>query len=104
METNLTHEQKGKIVKFLTGDRMENYGYSYQDWNRIRSQRQRAKNALWKIGYGNIPAANWSRILWDGRLMVTPEGEVSYTTGQSSNEEITNLMRRLVNPNAKWVS
>ncbi len=99
----ITTEQKREMLNYLLADRCENYGYDWKLFRNICQQRYRARKALrcfmaWDLA---IKSLNWERaplahrINWD---------TMDYTVGQSSNEEITNLLRQLVNPNAQWVS
>ncbi len=90
------------MLAALLQSRLENYGYDYRAWRRLQGQRQAAKRAVRyaaaELGVENLawdkaPLAH--RIDWEN---------LSYTVGQSANEEITNLLRQLVNPNARWVS
>lgn len=91
-------DMPAKILKSLLRDRLENYGYDRKSWGRIRGQRYRARVAV--RPYLGIPRAlHWQT--FSGRLNLETG---RYIVGQSSNEEITNLLRRLVNPEAPWVS
>lgn len=92
-----TTEQKSTMLDVLLGDRLENCGYDRKDWKRIRDQRSRAQRAIRRFN-GDLAwdaAPLFGRIDWD---------TMSYTAGQSSNEEITNLLRQLINPDCNWVS
>lgn len=95
-----TKKQKQDMLRTLLADRCENYGYDYQAFYRVCSQRYRAKRALrmhlaagGELHWDRAPLAH--RIDWES---------MQYVVGQSSNEEVTNLLRQLRNPNAKWVS
>lgn len=104
----ITHEVKEAIFKLLFNARLSNYGYGYTAWNRISKQRQRAKAATVRLGYANWTAENVAWALRNGRLIVKVEDDgthkAEYIVGQSENEEFTNLLRRLINPAANWVS
>lgn len=104
----LTEQDKLAIVRMLLSDRLENYGYDYRDWKRLVQQRYRAKRELkLAIGHGsNGHSLHLEGLAWDqltSRITVK-DGRAEYVVGQSSNEEITNVMRQLVNPLAPWVS
>ena len=95
---SLTTRQKFQIVDFLLSQRMQSYGYDYTSWQRIKKQRVRAKRALRKSNIHNLKFDTFN-----GRLTIDDNGQVDYVVGQSANEEITNLMRRMVNPDANYV-
>lgn len=86
-----------KILESLLRDRLENYGYDRTSWRRIQAQRCRAKQAL-RPYLGCPLSLHWESC--SSRLNLQT-GE--YVVGQSSNEEITNVLRRLVNPEAPCV-
>lgn len=103
--TNINHSQVAVFVKSLLNDRCSNYGYDYRDFKRVSSQRSKARKELEYFFYYN-PATVLERIEQESRIQlesVNGESRLSYNVGQSGNEEVTNLMRRLVNPKAKWV-
>ncbi len=96
---NPTPAERATVLAILYADRLSNYGYDRASWVRITSQRYRAKKAL-RI------AEQRGEIHWEAlshRWQRTPNG-VDYTIGQSSNEEFTNEMRRLVNPESPYLS
>lgn len=93
----------------LMRDRCSNYGYDHTAWRRISNQRSRARLAVRILTEnGKHPERlNWhaagDRLTFE-RHPHTGLWSCHYVVGQSSNEEITNLLRRLVNPEAKWQS
>lgn len=102
---NWTIDQKRAALQYLLADRCSNYSYDWKDFRRISSQRSRARKAARR--FLECPYdLHWDAI--GTRLTITdrPNGSytIQYVTGQSSNEEITNVLRRLVNPEARWVS
>ena len=96
----ITTEQKREMLNYLLADRCENYGYDWKMFRNVSQQRYRARKAM-RPYMGCVESLKWDsaalahRLNWD---------TMDYTVGQSSNEEITNLLRQLVNPNAQWVS
>ena len=62
-------------LRFLLTERLENYGYDFKSWNRLKNQRYRAKATI-KVNFNDF--------------------SIRYNVCQSSNEEITNLMRTLI--------
>ena len=106
-----------KFINKLLTDKCENYGYDYKNFKRISAQRCAARKALRNLvswhGYEAVISqlSNEERVqieackFTDKETKVVTEGQtITYIVGQSSNEEITNLMRRLVKgPKAKWV-
>src|SRR5688500_2121013 len=111
----LSKEDKLAILDYLMRHRLSNYGYEVKDWRRITSQRQRVKRAirrlLDKCHAKGVPPTLLDYVLehkfhWHtlpSRITVHA-GVADYVVGQSANEEITNIMRRLLNPDAEWVS
>lgn len=116
--TSLNHTIVASFIKSLLNNKCSNYGYDYKDFKRISSQRSKARKELEVFYYYN-PTTVLERLsqesrlsiedtevivsLQDGSKILSIEPRAHYNVGQSSNEEITNLMRRLVNPKAKWV-
>lgn len=92
-----TDEQKAQMLEYLLANRCSNYGYDWRMFRRISNQRSRARRAIrhftGDLAWDVAPLSY--RLNWD---------RTSYTVGQSSNEEITNLLRQLVDPNAGWLS
>ncbi len=92
-----TLKARAEMLQYLLSDRCANYGYDWAMFRNVCQQRYRAKqgikNAKNPLQWDKAPLAH--RLNWD---------TMDYTVGQSSNEEITNLLRQLVNPNAQWVS
>ena len=94
--------EKQAILEMLLDDRCQNYGYDWKVFRRISNQRSRARQDVKKvIHFGGVAGLYWDTL---PSRVVVENGTASYTVGQSSNEEITNILRRLINPNAKWVS
>jgi hypothetical protein len=113
---NVTNTQIASFVKSLLLQKCSNYGYDYKDFKRISSQRSKERKALLNQvnshGFESIKAnlIQESRVqllntkIVDGNRIPTFEMALHYIVGQSQNEEITNLMRRLVKgSSAKWV-
>ncbi len=93
---------------YLMGERCSNYGYDSTSWRRVSNQRSRARLAARILTEnGKHPERlNWHAA---GERLTFKRADngtwaVHYVVGQSQNEEITNLLRRLVNPDAKWQS
>ena len=77
---------------FLLSERLENYGYDYKSWNRLKNQRYRAK-AILKVADTRL--LHWGNT--SHRFEVNfDDFSIRYNVCQSSNEEITNLMRTLI--------
>jgi hypothetical protein len=99
-----TPEQARKMLRALMRDRLENYGYDYRAWRRLQAQRQRAKQSVQAVSF-DLDQVDWATAFERAPLGNRVDWERgSYVVGQSSNEEITNLLRQLVNPSSKWVS
>lgn len=102
-----TIEQKRAALQYLLSDRCSNYGYDWQMFRRICSQRTRARKAARRFlecAYDLHWHAIGSRLTCEQNPAAPGGYHVDYVVGQSSNEEITNVLRRLVNPEARWVS
>ena len=100
--SSLTDEQLQTVLAFLLKERMSNYGYDDRDWSRIRGQRRRAKAACCRlVAEGGIRALDWENA--GSRLVIGPSGP-AYLVGQSANEEITNVFRRLARMKGGWAS
>jgi hypothetical protein len=106
-----TEAQLQAFIAYLLADRLENYGYDWKDFRRLSNQRARARLALRQVT-GHFAGHCWvDSLAWEqcsSRLMLESHNgrpcAITYIVGQSGNEELTNLMRRLVNPKAGWVS
>jgi hypothetical protein len=119
MTNQITFAQACIFAKELVTQRCENYGYDWKAFQKISRQRSDARKAFQHFFHFNPETvmqrlANEHRVslenckitetLSNGSNIVKEEMRLTYTVGQSNNEEITNLMRRLVNPQAKWLS
>jgi hypothetical protein len=103
MTNNITTSHVLVLVKDLLSEKCSNYGYDYKDFKRISSQRSKARKNFLDFATWNI-ATLTERVRHENRIQQsTSDGSLYYVVGQSANEEITNLMRRLVNPKARWV-
>ena len=117
--TQITFAQACIFAKELTTQRCSNYGYDYKTFKRISSQRSKARKEFQHFFHLNpetvmqrlsderrvsLENCKITETLSNGSVIVKEEVRLTYTVGQSNNEEITNLMRRLVNPQAKWLS
>lgn len=97
----LTQEHQAAIVSLLLADRCSNYGYDWRAFRRISNQRSRARKA---VRYSHVRELNWGASFLSRVQICARTGQVHYVVGQSANEEITNALRQLKNPSAKWVS
>lgn len=81
----------------------ENYGYDWKDYRRILSQRTRALKAFRvaaQLGKVNMNETFGGRLSWDQKT-----GRFDYVVGQSSNEEITNLLAQIAGTRRRgWLS
>ncbi len=95
-------QARKQMLAALLQSRLENYGYEYKAFRRLQGQRQAAKRAV-RLAAAELGAEN---LAWDKAPLAhrIDWENLSYTVGQSSNEEVTNLLRQLVNPEARWVS
>lgn len=87
------------FIDHLLKSRLENYGYDRQAWRRLQGQKRDLRLVLSTLSVADLA--------WDAPLARRLQwglGQVTYVTGQSQNEEYTNLMRQLVRPEARWVS
>jgi len=96
LSNNITKEDWRSIrmnaFSFLLNERLENYGYDLKSWNRLKNQRYRAK-AILKVADTRL--LYWANI--SHRFEVNfDDFSIRYNVCQSSNEEITNLMRTLI--------
>lgn len=94
--SNITKEDWRSIrmqaLDFLLSERLENYGYDYKSWNRLKNKRYRVK-ALLKVADNRL--LHWKDL--SDRLEVNLDDySIRYIVGQSNNEEITNLMSTLI--------
>lgn len=89
---------------WLLEDRLSNTvtHYEPQDYRRIRAQRTRAKKGLLSA-VATKQAIQW-QMGGDRYRVRLSDGTFTYIAGASENEEITNLLRRLVDPTAEWVA
>jgi hypothetical protein len=95
-----TQEQVNACVEMLLKRKTHNYGYDPKDYGRIKRQRLSARNAVRYIHMSGVSA---ERLEQAGGVRLDI-ANCTYTVGQSENEEITNLLRRIVDPEAKWLS
>lgn len=101
-KTEMTQEKQEALLAYLLRDRLANYGYDWRDFRRLRDQRHKARKAVNRfVAEHGVAALHWARAPLAYRIDWREPG---YTTGQSQNEELTNLLRQLVNPSAKWLS
>lgn len=102
----LTLEQAQELIKFLFNWRMRDHGYAPTDWRRIQAQRVRAKNAVSSLFMHNPEQflINVNKEWQSNRRLDLDLQGFTYTVGQIDNEEITNILRRIANPNSKWAS
>ena len=96
LSNNITKDDWRSIrmnaFSFLLSERLENYGYDYKSWNRLKNQRYRAK-AILKVADTRL--LHWGNA--SHRFEVNfDDFSIRYNVCQSSNEEITNLMRVLI--------
>jgi hypothetical protein len=114
---NITNVQVATFIKELVAIRCQNYGYDYKAFKRISSQRSRARKALLKFANTHGLKAVGQLLMSESRVTVETvkvvqenqmpvfESRLSYVVGQSQNEEITNLMRRIAyGSKAKWLN
>lgn len=100
MKNSPTRKQATEMLSYILADRTSNYGYDWKAFRRIVRQRSNARKAL--ASWQDCPETlNWNEADPSGRI---DWQKMHYVVGQSSNEEITNLLRRLVNPEAAWLS
>ena len=105
--TDWTADQKLAALSYLLRDRCGNYGYDYAAFRRISAQRTRARQAVKRFANTAVVCdLHWETV--SDRLTCKMGADLCwqahYIVGQSSNEEITNVLRRLANPDAQWVS
>lgn len=87
-------ENKETIKQWILKQRLQNYGYDYK-WFRKMAQRK----AMLKSKLEYMPDAMIRKelakagILGKGRRLSRHGGVVDYTTGQSFNEELINMMQ-----------
>lgn len=100
MKMEPTRKQATEMLSYLLADRTSNYGYDWQAFRRIVKQRSLARKAL--AAWQDCPETlKWKAADPSGRI---DWNKMHYVVGQSSNEEITNLLRQLINPDAPWLS
>jgi hypothetical protein len=103
---DFTPAEQVAALNYLLSDRCLNYGYDWKAFRLISNQRSRARRAIRKNYIGIPSALHWGALSDRLQAETLADGtiRVEYVVGQSSNEEITNVLRRLVDPEARWVS
>lgn len=94
------NKARASLEAYLMRDRLENYGYNWKDFRRLQNQRARVK------AHARRTMLSLSHVEGEGRLSYAPSIDAwEYTTGQSNNEEITNLIARVYQyPQRGWLS
>lgn len=116
MTTTYEASQVSAFVKQLLAQKCSNYGYDHKDFKRVSSQRSKARSEFLHFANYNMGTliervssepriqledVQVTRVSESGLKIASVESRLVYVVGQSQNEEVTNLMRRLVNPKAK---
>lgn len=82
------------IKQWLLKQRLSNYGYGWQDFRRMSSHKARVKAKLMNTPDAEIRRALANAGILGSRGRLTRRGgRVDYTVGQSSNEEVINMMQ-----------
>jgi len=103
-KAKLNSSQAANLIHYLFSYKMANYGYEVTSWSRVIAQRSRAKAQVSMLlikDKGELLDNINNEYLTNSRLSIV-NGKFNYGVGQSANEEITNIIRRLANPQAKW--
>ena len=101
MELDAIRTMALSLREYLNSERLQNYGYGRKDFRRLQGQRQRCKRAL-RYALDTTILRN---ALNHHRLSFDPVRGWEYCTGQSQNEEITNLIAHLAGFKTKgWLS
>jgi hypothetical protein len=86
-------ENKETVKQWLLKQKLQNYGYDYKWFRKMGALKSRMKTKLRNTPDAEIRKALAKEgILGQGRRLTRSKGRVDYTTGQSFNEEMLNMM------------
>ena len=110
---NFTDEEKCDIIKYLLSHRMKRKGsYTCAEWEKIKKQRIRArmpiKEVLNAVGHEKaklLSKLNFDTLTVKPRIGIDDNNQVFHipVDEEHLNEEITNLLRKLVKPLSKYL-
>lgn len=101
----LTPNQIRQLIDYLFDYQMTNYGYDARDYSRITAQRRRAKAQVSQLYLTNRPKFECNvQAEWLNNEYLSLVGDKVHLTTQSPNEDVTNVLRRIAEPSAKWAS
>lgn len=90
----MENKQEFETVKsWLFKQKLQNYGYDWKFFNKMSKHKAQLKAKLRNISDADIRKALAKEgILGSGRRLSRHHGKVDYTTGQSFNEEMMNML------------
>jgi hypothetical protein len=96
--TEKTTEQRLKVYNYIMNYRLGGYGnYIYAEYKKLMNKKARLKEKIKRL---NINDLNWNVYNLSRFYMVSYDDfksyKVRYCVGQSENEEIINMMERLI--------
>lgn len=81
------------IKEWLLKQRLQNYGYDWKFFGKMAGHKTRLKSKIKGMSDADIRRnLAKARILGSGGRLSRTKGRVEYTTGQSFNEELVNMM------------
>ena len=85
---------KENVKQWILKQRLQNYGYDYKWFNKMAQKKSMLKSKLKYMSDAEIrKELAKAGILGKGKRLTRSKGVVDYTTGQSFNEELLNIMQ-----------
>lgn len=82
------------VKQWMMKQRIENYGYGRKWFNKMKAKKTKLKSQIKVMTDAEIRRSlAKAGILGHGGRLERKKGRVSYTTGQSFNEELINMMQ-----------
>jgi len=93
---NFTSQEIVQILNWLLSQRLRNYGYGWRDFKRLSNYASKLRHKI-RESYGSLVASEKVKAgsFALGRLGIK-DRQVTYTVGQSFNEEYINLMAEVL--------
>lgn len=106
-------EEKILIINYLLSHRMKRKdSYSDTQWETVKKQRMRARKAIkpfldpsYRDGIKTLKTLNFDSLTHGRRLGIDDDNKVFHIPVDDAhlNEEITNLLRKIINRKSKYV-
>ena len=95
-EKNFTSQEVAQILNWILSQKLSNYGYDWKTFRRLSNHASRLRRKIREfydslIISEKVKAGNFM----NGRLAIE-NGQVTYTVGQSFNEEYINLIAEIL--------